>query len=392
MAKLIRLSLPLLVLAITLLAARYISNNKPEVQLRPPEQLAKLSVEVMPLRLQNYQASVSSYGSIQAHTETKLIAQIAGTITYVSENFREGAFFEKGEVLVKIDPRDYQNAITIAEAELQTSQLELAEEQAKVRQALRDWERLGKGQAPNDLVLRKPQLAAKQAAVNSAKAKLSRAKLDLERSVIRAPYAGRILDKQVELGEYLSSGKTLASSYAIDYLEVRLPISLQQQTVLAIPENFRQSQASQPPPLVELTTSYGSEQYQWQAKLVRSEAALDAASRQLYVVAQIDDPYGPNNETKPALKIGQFVRADIQGKQLSQVFVIPRSALYSDQQVVILQDGLLQRKTVHIVWQDADNFVINSGVEAGQYLVTTPLGRVISGTPAEATEQANEQL
>ncbi|WP_427983088.1 efflux RND transporter periplasmic adaptor subunit [Agarivorans sp.] len=392
MAKLIRLSLPLLVLAIALLAARYISNNQPEVQRRPPEPLAKLSVEVMPLRLQNYQVSVSSYGSIQAHTETKLIAQVAGTITYVSENFREGAFFEKGEILVKIDPRDYQNAITIAEAELQTSQLELAQEQAKVTQALRDWERLGKGQPANDLVLRKPQLAAKQAAVDSAQAKLSRAKLNLERSVIRAPYAGRIIDKQVELGEYLSSGKTLASSYAIDYLEVRLPISLHQQTAVAIPENFRQSQASQKQPVVELITSYGNQQYQWQAKLVRSEAALDAASRQLYVVAQIDDPYGPNNETKPALKIGQFVRAEIQGKQLSQVFVIPRSALYSDQQVVILQDGLLQRKTVHVVWQDADSFVIDNGVEAGQMLVTTPLGRVISGTPAEAAEQANDQL
>ncbi len=387
MAKLIRLSLPLLVLIIALLAARYISNNKPEVQLRPAEPLAKLSVEIQPLSLQNYQASVSSYGNIQAHTETKLIAQVAGIITYVSDNFREGAFFEKGEVLVRIDPRDYQNAITIAEADLQTSRLEFAEEQAKVTQALRDWERLGKGQAPNDLVLRKPQLAAKQAAVDSAKAKLSRAKLDLERSIIRAPYAGRILDKQMELGEYLSSGKTLANSYAIDYLEVRLPISLHQQTIVAIPENFRQSQVGQSPPLVKLSTSYGNEQYQWQAKLVRSEAALDTASRQLYVVAQIDDPFGPENESKPALKIGQFVRADIQGKQLKQVFVIPRSALYNDQQVVILQDGLLQRKDVHVVWQDAEHFVIDSGIEAGQHLVITPLGRVISGTPAEAAEQ-----
>lgn len=387
MAKLIRLSLPLLVLIIALLAARYISNNKPEVQLRPAEPLAKLSVEIQPLSLQNYQASVSSYGNIQAHTETKLIAQVAGIITYVSDNFREGAFFEKGEVLVRIDPRDYQNAITIAEADLQTSRLEFAEEQAKVTQALRDWERLGKGQAPNDLVLRKPQLAAKQAAVDSAKAKLSRAKLDLERSIIRAPYAGRILDKQMELGEYLSSGKTLANSYAIDYLEVRLPISLHQQTIVAIPENFRQSQVGQSPPLVKLSTSYGNEQYQWQAKLVRSEAALDTASRQLYVVAQIDDPFGPENESKPALKIGQFVRADIQGKQLKQVFVIPRSALYNDQQVVILQDGLLQRKDVHVIWQDAEHFVIDSGIEAGQHLVITPLGRVISGTPAEAAEQ-----
>lgn len=386
MAKLIRLSLPLLIIIIALLTARYISHNKPEVQLRSPEQAAKLSVEVSTLQRQDYQASVSSYGSIKAHTESKLISQVGGTITYASANFREGAFFKKGEILLKIDPRDYQSAITIAAAELQTSQLALAEEQAKVSQALRDWERLGKGQTPNDLVLRKPQLAAQQAAVASAKAKLDQAKLDLERTVIRAPYAGRILEKQVEQGEYLSSGKTLATSYAIDYLEVRLPISLSQQSVLNIPEHFRETQPTQSKPLITLSSSYGSQQYHWQAKLERSEAALDSSSRQLYVVAQIDDPYGPANENKPALKIGQFVSAQIQGKSLPQVFVIPRSALYNDQQVVILQDGLLQRKKVNIIWQDPHSFIIDSGVEPGQLLVTTPLGQVISGTPAEAAK------
>ncbi|MGY5450970.1 efflux RND transporter periplasmic adaptor subunit [Agarivorans sp. MS3-6] len=384
MAKLLRLSLPLIVIIIGIAVSQYIKANKPEAQRKPKAQIAKLSVEVSPLQAQDYVAKVNSYGSIQAHTEANLISQVAGSITYVAANFREGAFFEKGEVLLKIDARDYQNAITIAEAELQTTQLQLAEESAKVEQALRDWKRLGKGKPANDLVLRKPQLAAQQAASASAKAKLTKAKLDLERTIIRAPYAGRIIDKNVELGEYVSSGTKLASSYAIDYLEIRLPLSSREQSVLSIPENYRQRDSSEAKPEVQVSTQFGNKQFSWQAQIERSEAALDSSSRQLFVVAQIDDPYGPANEDKPPLKIGQFVSASITGNTLNNVFVIPRSALYSDQQVIILEDGLLQRKSVDVVWQDPQHFIIEGGIENGQVLVTTPLGRVISGTPAQA--------
>ncbi|WP_432460678.1 MULTISPECIES: efflux RND transporter periplasmic adaptor subunit [unclassified Agarivorans] len=382
MAKLLRLSLPVLIIILGILLSQYIKQNKPQAQKKTVQQQTKLAVEVSRLQPQDYQVWIASYGSIQAHTETKLIAQVAGTITNVSDNFREGEFFKKGEQLLKIDQRDYQNAITIAAAELQTTQLQLAEEQAKVVQALRDWQRLGKGKPANDLVLRKPQLAAKQAALASAQAKLSKAKLELERTVIRAPYAGRVIDKNVELGEYVSSGKQLASSYAIDYLELRLPLSLSDQAVLNIPENFRQSHSSISKPLVKLYTQLGTQQYQWRAQIERSEAALNSTSRQLYLVAKIDDPYGPNNENKPPLKIGQFVSANIQGKTLKQVYVIPRSALYPDQQVVILENGLLQRKKVSLIWQDPQSYIIDGGLNPGQTLVTTPLGRVISGTPA----------
>ncbi|WP_432454967.1 efflux RND transporter periplasmic adaptor subunit [Agarivorans sp. QJM3NY_29] len=382
MAKLLRLSLPVLIIILGILLSQYIKQNKPQAQKKTVQQQTKLAVEVSRLQPQDYQVWIASYGSIQAHTETKLIAQVAGTITSVSDNFREGEFFKKGEKLLKIDQRDYQNAITIAAAELQTTQLQLAEEQAKVVQALRDWQRLGKGKPANDLVLRKPQLAAKQAALASAQAKLSKAKLELERTVIRAPYAGRVIDKNVELGEYVSSGKQLASSYAIDYLELRLPLSLSDQAVLNIPENFRQSHSSISKPLVKLYTQLGTQQYQWRAQIERSEAALNSTSRQLYLVAKIDDPYGPNNENKPPLKIGQFVSANIQGKTLKQVYVIPRSALYPDQQVVILENGLLQRKKVSLIWQDPQSYIIDGGLNPGQTLVTTPLGRVISGTPA----------
>ncbi|WP_220719335.1 efflux RND transporter periplasmic adaptor subunit [Agarivorans litoreus] len=383
MAKLIRLSLPLLVIIAGIMISQYIKANKPQAQRKPQAEIAKLAVEVSPLTLQSYQASVSSFGTIRPHTESNLVAQVSGSITYVSDNFREGAFFEKDEVLLKIDARDYQNAITIAEAELQTSQLQLVEEQAKVEQALRDWKRLGKGKPANDLVLRKPQLAAQEALVASAKAKLTRAKLDLERTVIRASYAGRILARNVELGEYVSSGKNLASSYAVDYLEVRLPLSLNQQSVLNIPENYRRKQNPSNKPLVDLSSNVGAQEYHWQAQVERSEAALDSASRQLFVVAKIDDPFGPANENKPALKIGQFVSAKIKGKILDEVFIIPRSALYSGQQVIVLEDGLLQRKSVNILWQDQQSYIVKGGIEAGQLLVTTPLGRVISGTPAK---------
>jgi RND family efflux transporter MFP subunit len=390
MAKPFRRLFPLFILGSAVLIAIALHRYSPNADKRPKQaRQSVLSVDVETIEPRDYQVEVASFGSITPRTEAVLVTQVSGIITQVSPSFRDGGFFEKGQELLTIDDRDYRNAITIARADLANAELALAEEQARVAQAERDWARLGKGKPSSALVLRQPQLLVAQSNLASAKAKLEQAKLDLSRTRVIAPYAGRILNKEVDLGQFIANGSRLAQTYAIDYFEVRLPISLDQQSLLNLPDEFKRGPQLSAQPKVSIKANYGRQSYQWDARLVRSEGALDTNSRQLYVVAQLDNPFGEANQGKPPLKVGQFVSATIEGRVLENVFVIPRISLYQGSQVVILEKGTLQRRDVSVLWHDEQHYVIGDGLKPGEQIVTTPLGQVISGTPATAEGNAS---
>ncbi len=389
-ANLFRIMLPILVLTIAVAIAWYLAVHRPQAPTRPAAKAPVVTVAVQPIDLQAYSVQISSFGTIQPRSQGALVSQVGGLITKLSPNFVVGGFFEQDEVLIEIDNRDYVAAEQIAQAALTQAQFALVEEQARVEQAKRDWQRLGKGKA-TELVLRKPQLAAAQANVTSARAKLAQAKLDLERTKIRAPYAGRLLSKQVDIGQFVGAGASLANIYAIDYVEVRLPLNQQQQALIDLPERYRQQQAPEQGPSVTIRAQLGRETYAWQGEIERTEGALDSNSRQLYAIARIDDPYGVQNQDKPPLKIGQFVDADIQGQTLQDVVVIPRDAVYQGNQVIVYDQGVLQRKVVQVIWATNDAFVIDGGLSAGEQLVTTPLGNIVSGTRAKLATPVQEQ-
>ena len=250
-------------------------------------------VDVQTLHPQSYQVWLATQGTVQARTESDLVSQVRGKVISVSPSFRPGGFFEEGDVLMEIDRRDYEMEVRIASGQLAQAKLRLSEEEATAAQALADWKRLNLSEEPSDLVLRKPQLNEAQANVDSASARLELAQLNLERTSIRAPYAGRVLYNQVDLGQYVSPGSSLARIYAVDYAEIRLPLSERQLAYIDLPELYRgDNQTSIDGPEVALTWTVGNEQYDWQGKIVRPEGALDTRSRQLFVVAQVENPMG----------------------------------------------------------------------------------------------------
>ncbi|HEY5717461.1 MAG TPA: efflux RND transporter periplasmic adaptor subunit [Motiliproteus sp.] len=377
--------LVLLVLGGAWMAMRYILANKPEPERGRPVGAALVSVEATRLQPGPFQVVLDSYGVVQPRTESQLIPQISGAVVAIADNFRDGAFFEAGDVLLRIDDRDYRAEQEIARAQLVEAELRLQEEQARADQAQRDWQRLGKGDA-GALVLRRPQLAAAQAAIASAKARLTSAELDLERTLIRAPYAGRVLNKSVDLGQVVSPGSPLASIYAVDYVEVRLPLNSRQLQFVELPEQYRDGglrSRNQPPVTVEAIL--GTQTYRWRGRVVRVEGAIDSSTRQLYVVAQIEDPYGRNPDGNPPLKIGQFVQARIEGVTLADVFVLPRGAVRQDDRVLVIEEGRLQPRAVRRIWHDADYVVVDQGLRAGDILSLTPLGTGAEGSLVKAT-------
>jgi len=350
-----------------------------------------MTVETRQIEESDYPIMLESYGTVQPRTRSMLVAQVSGQIVSVNENVRNGGFFEKGDVLANIDARDYEADVRIADAVLFDARQGLAEAEARTNQAREDWARLGNtGEAP-DLVLRIPQLNAARARIVSAESALEKAMLDLERTNIVAPFAGRILRKLVDVGQVVSQNTQLAEIYATDYVEIRLPLRNRDLPFIDLPESYRFSDVPrQPGGKVEIHSDLGGEDA-WDAILVRTEGAIDETARQLHVIAQIDDPFGRGNEDHAPLKIGQYVTARLQGRTVRGALVIPNNTIYQGSYVYVVEDEILRRRQIEIDWQNDAEAVIGAGLEPGDILVTTALGQVSSGIRVAITGDESQR-
>ena len=366
-------------------------GTQPSADRRGFDTAPAIIVEVLDIHPIDYEMTIESYGTVQPQTQSFLVAQVSGLVTSVSDNFRDGAFISKGDVLLNIDQRDYVADVSIAEASLADAQQRYAEESALAEQAKVDWERLDLEGEPNDLVLRVPQLQAAQARVVSAESTLAKAQLNLERTNIVAPFDGRLITSFVDIGQVVNNNSQLAEIYATDYVEVRLPLKDSDLPFIELPETYREESEPREQPDVTLVSGFGNGD-SWHGKIVRVESTIDTSARQLHVVAQIDDPFSSKQTT--AIKIGQYVTAEIEGRTLEDAVIVPNEAIYQNSFVYLAEEGALQRRDITILWQSGSESIIGAGVAPGDRVVTTPLGQVTSGTriaiAGELTEDVGE--
>ena len=337
-------------------------------------------VEAIPAELSTLNFIVHSQGAVEPRTETTLVAEVSGQIVSVSPNFIAGGFFREGEVLMQIDPSDYETALLRAQAALASRRAQYADQKARSEQALKDWENLGRQGEPSDLVLRKPQLAEAQAGVQAAEAELQQAERDLQRTRIRVPYDGLVREKRVDVGQFVAAGTPLGVTFAIDIAEIRLPLSGSDLDYLNLPSATRLDNAQRVP--VTLTADEGGVGGAWQGQIVRTEGVIDRTSRVLYAVAEVVDPYGVlGRSDRQELKVGTFVRAEIQGRQAEDVVVLPRAVLRPDQTVLIANaERRLEVRPVTVARAEPRKVYISSGIEAGELVITTSMDAPIPGT------------
>ena len=338
-------------------------------------------VDVIPAEMTSLNFKVFSQGPVEPRTETTLVAEVAGQIVSVSPNFLSGGFFRRGEVLLQIDPSDYETALLRAEANLAARKAKLADEKARSEQALKDWINLGRQGEPSDLVLRKPQLAEAQAGVQAAEAELQEAERDLQRTRIRVPYDGLVRSKLVDMGQYVAPGTPLGVTFAVDTAEIRLPLSGSDLAYLDLPSATRLDKPHRVP--VTLTAENAGLGGRWQAEIIRTEGVVDPTSRVVYAVAEVVDPYGVlGQSTQPELIVGTFVRAAIEGRRAENVVVLPRSVLRPDDTVLIADsERKLELRPVTVARAEPSIVYLSSGIEDGELVVTTSLDAPIPGTP-----------
>lgn len=352
----------------------------------------ELHVEVTEINPTDFSPNLTSFGRVQARSQGALISQVKGEITYLSENFRNGGFFKEGELLVAIDPRDYEADVRVATAGFLSAKQSLLEEQARSNQAKSDWKRANGNKEASVLVLRQPQLATAKAKLYSAEAALDKAKFNLERTSIVAPYDGHTLTKKVAKGQVVSANGTLGEIFATDIFEIRLPLKNEDLQFIDFPQTQNKyAQSSQDEQNYNIVTHFPTVQIvstltaneTWLGKLVRTESAIDASSQQLHVVVHIEDPYGNAKGDKRELKIGQYVNATFSGKAIEQAIIVSNSAIYQNSYVYLVLNGELKQQAVSIAWKNSEYSLISSGLSQGDLLITTPLGDVISGMPVK---------
>lgn len=376
--KYLKAAAPVLVLAIGYGAVQLMSAAKPAPEKKEEEQRL-VSLLYSEAREEAVHLSVATQGEVRPHTEIDLTPQVAGRIVAITDNFAEGAGFEPGETLIQLDDADYQLALARAKAGVAQAEVLLLQAKAAASVKRQQWLSLNPNKEPTPLQVNKPQVIEAEANLRSAQAELADAELNLARTRIKLPFRGRVISRDVGIGQYVTANTPLGRVFATDRVEVRLPLTDAQLQELSLPMGFVSNPQS-PGPQVTLSAQVGAEQHQWQGRIVRTQAAVDQQTRLIYAVAEVNDPYGEGASNGVPLAVGLFVSAEAQGVQERHAIVLPREALRSaDKVYVVDEDNHLNIRTVKVLSTSENRVVIASGIEDGERVVTSAVANAVDG-------------
>ena len=366
------LIIPVFILGIFLFLAATLMATAPVLEPSSVEKLAT-TVRVLEIQPKSVQLKVNSQGSVMPSTESQLIPEVSGKVSWMSPNLVAGGYFDDQEILIRVDDTDYktkldraQANLTRAEAEQQHNEFEYRRMQSLVKRNL-----VSRSQLENSL--RAYRVA--EASLQDATANFNQAEQDLARTQIRAPFAGLVRSENVDIGQFVSRGSPIATIYAGNQAEVRLPIADRQLAFLNIPVSIRGEIPQEFQPEVTLTAEYAGQTLEWKGNIVRSEAEIDVSSRMVQLVARVESSSNP-----VPLSIGLFVSAEIQGLAAKNVVVLPREALRNDNQVLVVDDeNRLRFRKIETLRLYQDDLLVQAGLEAGERVCISPLQTAIEG-------------
>ena len=356
-----------------------------------------VTVDVTEVVKQNLRIPIQAQGTVTPLQETSVMSEVNGRIIEVSPSFIVGGFVSKDDVLLRIDPRNYETSLLRAEASVKSAQSNLAQETGRAKVAEQEWQKSPKGgqrtQAAKDLYLRKPQLDQALSQMLAAQADLNTARDNLERTSIRAPYDALIRTKHSELGQFVAAGTPLVDIFSVEYAQVRLPIPQNKLKYLDLPELGTMQNGSP----VDLYTEVGGQIKRWSAYMHHTEGVFDARSRVLFSVVRIEDPYGLQYPRAEPLRIGTFVNARIEGKELFDIVRLPRYVIRAGNSLWVIDGtGHLRTRAVTLLRAGGDFVYVSAGLNDGELVSLTTLDssfegaqvRIESQTPSNMLDQA----
>lgn len=381
--------LPLLVLMVAITGVMFMGKLKPKAETKSEAPTAAPVVTAF-AELRSVELSVTSQGEVRPRTEINLAAQVGGRITWLAPGFLEGGRFKRGAVLLRLDSAEYDLRVTQADANVAQAQTVLTREISESDIARRDWEDLGEGEA-SALTLRQPQMAEARARLAAAQAVFGEAKLQQSRTVVYAPFDGRVRERNISLGDTITAGQTLGRVYGVDIAEVKLPLTDTDMARLGLGIGFVTSSAN-PGPVVTLSAVVAGEPHTWQGRITRISSSYDPATRVLFGYVEVRDPYGKGADHGVPLASGLFVSANIAGRDVENSIIVPRTALRGQDIIYIANDDkTLSLRTVKVASSSREMVVISSGLEAGERVITSPIRGVAEGMKIELAEFKGEE-
>ena len=316
---------------------------------------------------------VAGQGTVRPLQETQLVSEVSGKVITISEALVDGGLFKAGDELLRIDPVDFELAVTLARARVQDAEADFAMAQQESEAAVQEWRDLNPERAVPDLVARKPQLSAAKAKLDAERADLKKAQLELARTRLKAPFDGVISQEGVDIGQYVTPGQALATLIGTQAMEIVVPLADESLRWVRVP-GFTMGEGAGSPAVIRVTVA-GAPQT-WEARVVRAEGRIDEQTRMVNVVVRVEGPYG----RRPPLAPGLFVEVEITGQTLEEATLLPRSALRDDQRVwVVDPQDRLSIRPVRVAHLTTAGVVIDEGLAAGERVVVSQLRAVTEG-------------
>lgn len=415
-----KIIIPILLLTGAIFLGKYLVATGPEAKKKPFVERLPV-VEVTTLKPQNYTVTLTASGTVKAGTQTSLVSEVSGRVLSISNKFQEGGYFNKGETLLTIDQENYKNALAIVASDVAANRAVLNQIKEEEKSTKRSYQLAQKNlslgrkevrrlngllkkkviarstldieqQKTNQLQQKLEDLqgrintfeSRKQATIAKISATLARQKqekLNLSRTSITAPYSGRVLEKKVDIGQFVGTGTILGKIYATDYVEVALPLSLNRYELLGLPEAFKNKSVDEEAyPEVIFSNPSSHQNNQWIGRVVRTSAALDLDSRQIIVITRVDNPFDAKKGISSPLRIGQYIEGKIAGKTFKDVFVLPPIAVRQNKEILLFDDGKINVVPVTTLWNSQKETVVRISQNViDKQLVITAMSQATEG-------------
>lgn len=381
----VKIILPVVVIGLGAYVANWFINTRPVVA-RKTVELPAPRVDTLAATKGPQRVKVVGWGNVRAAQSIVLQPEVSGRITDQNSELVPGGRFKAGEMIVNIDPRDYEFAIEQRNAEVTRAESQLTEEDGKQVIAKREWKLLESDMnttdAGRDLALRKPHLRNAQAALAAAKSGLEAARLDLERTVIRAPFNALVQKELVDTGQLVTPQTQLATLIGTDRFWVQVSIPVHRLAWIKIP-GVNGTKASEGSKARVIHAGIEGYEIVRMGRVVRLHGDLDPLARMARVLIAVDDPLGlkpdsPNHGVP--LLVGAYVHAEIEGLELPDVVAVPRIALHEGNRVWIANaEDRLEIREIEIAWRRENDVLVESGIQTGERIVTTRIATPIPG-------------
>ncbi len=380
----LRVLLPVGILAGCVLFAAWLVLNPTQLDEASPE-IVPVAVRVMEVRSEPTKLFVESQGKVQAARTVNLSTPVAGTVAWISPKLEAGGYVTLAEPLLRLDSSDYEIALARSEAALEQA---IAEE-LHARSEYERLRELGERRLASESQIQNAERLANVTAarINEIETQLRQARIDLERTEVRAPFDAIVQSRQVELGQYANRAQNIAVMYGAEEVEVRLPLAIRQLGYLDVPLDFRGELDRRVAPVVRLEGLYGGQRHVWFGRMVRTEATIDPDSNTVQSIVRVTQPQEGDKNAIP-LPIGLFVEASISGREIDDIIALPRAVIRNNNQVLVVDaENKMYYREVEIFRFEEERVLISGGLAPGEIVCISPIQAVVNGMAVQPVRE-----